>query len=495
MGTAPVKAPAENFIAATAAGAVPDLGVRGALSDRRKFERIVTACEVCGDLITVTISVLASYWIYGVINVGQKPHYEPRDLVIGAIIFALLFVFLLDRDGTYSPATSLLGIRETERVMRASLYGFSVALCISFTSAHLLPLGILGCIAALVSISLVCEKQMIFHVVRNLHSHGYGTQRVVIYGAGNTGRRVFSALARSPKLGLKPLGIVDDSKQRVGERIFGLGYRREHSLQVSAGPITRQLLSEYDAGLLLIAIPSLTHEKRHQVATEAAAAGCAVAFVPQLSYASDTDKDHVDIDGVLVASFLAPVAKPVYDASKRLFDTAISIACLIATAPVWALIGILIRLDSPGPIFFRQTRIGRNGRPFRMFKFRSMGMNAPKYGYHPQQADDPRITRVGRWLRRTSLDELPQLLNVIKGDMSLVGPRPEMPFIVENYNDEQRQRLSVIPGITGLWQLSADRAFLIHENLQYDMYYIRNRNFFIDVALLLHTAMFAMRGV
>jgi lipopolysaccharide/colanic/teichoic acid biosynthesis glycosyltransferase len=146
-------------------------------------------------------------------------------------------------------------------------------------------------------------------------------------------------------------------------------------------------------------------------------------------------------------------------------------------------------------VFFRQTRVGRDGKLFELFKFRSMHVSAPKYGLHPTTADDPRVTRVGRWLRQSSLDELPQLLNVLKGEMSLVGPRPEMPFIVDTYDARHRQRLQVMPGLTGVWQLSADRSLLIHENIQYDLYYIRDRNFFMDIAILLHTAVFAMKGV
>jgi lipopolysaccharide/colanic/teichoic acid biosynthesis glycosyltransferase len=117
------------------------------------------------------------------------------------------------------------------------------------------------------------------------------------------------------------------------------------------------------------------------------------------------------------------------------------------------------------------------------------------YDYSPQASSDSRITRLGRFLRRTSLDEAPQLLNVFQGSMSLVGPRPEMPFIVDQYTEKHRQRLDVKPGLTGLWQLSGDRAFLIHENLEYDLYYIQNRNFFMDLAILLHTSIFAMRGI
>ena len=130
-----------------------------------------------------------------------------------------------------------------------------------------------------------------------------------------------------------------------------------------------------------------------------------------------------------------------------------------------------------------------------MYKFRTMYRDAPQYSYSPGAGEDPRITPVGRFLRRTSLDELPQLVNVLLGHMSLVGPRPEMPFIVEQYTPLQRRRLTVKPGITGLWQLSADRAFLIHENIEYDLYYVRHRSLFMDVAILLHTLVFAGRGI
>jgi lipopolysaccharide/colanic/teichoic acid biosynthesis glycosyltransferase len=121
--------------------------------------------------------------------------------------------------------------------------------------------------------------------------------------------------------------------------------------------------------------------------------------------------------------------------------------------------------------------------------------DVPPYGYSPRAQRDPRITRVGRFLRRSSLDELPQLLNVFLGQMSIVGPRPEMPFIVEQYTPLQRQRLVVKPGMTGLWQISADRAFLIHENLEYDLYYVRRRSLFMDIAILLHTFLHAAHGI
>jgi lipopolysaccharide/colanic/teichoic acid biosynthesis glycosyltransferase len=220
-----------------------------------------------------------------------------------------------------------------------------------------------------------------------------------------------------------------------------------------------------------------------------------VAFIPRLSFSSEATTNCAEIDGLLISELGHLPHPPAYEITKRVFDFLSSIVLIAFALPLGMVIAALVRQDSPGPILFSQERIGRGGKPFRLYKFRSMYVDAPEYALHPQEATDPRITRVGRFLRRTSLDELPQLVNVFRGEMSLVGPRPEMPFIVEQYNTHQRQRLDVIPGITGIWQLSADRSFLIHENIFYDLYYIRHRSFFMDVAILLHTVAFAMRGI
>jgi lipopolysaccharide/colanic/teichoic acid biosynthesis glycosyltransferase len=255
------------------------------------------------------------------------------------------------------------------------------------------------------------------------------------------------------------------------------------------------MIREWSISLVVVGIPSLSQQRLKDVAAKAFAGGANVAFVPQLSYSSETSTDYVDIDGVLIASMGLPAHKRLYEVAKRIFDLGAAFALLVFTLPLWAVLAALIRWESKGSALFHQKRVGQAGKWFDLYKFRTMYVDAPKYGLHPTGTHDPRVTHVGRWLRRTSLDELPQLINVLKGDMSLVGPRPEMPFIVERYNDRHRQRLQVIPGLTGLWQLSADRAFLIHENIQYDLYYIRNRNFFMDLAILLHTAVFAMRGI
>jgi lipopolysaccharide/colanic/teichoic acid biosynthesis glycosyltransferase len=180
---------------------------------------------------------------------------------------------------------------------------------------------------------------------------------------------------------------------------------------------------------------------------------------------------------------------------KRSCDVIGSLLLLIALFPLFILIAILIKLDSSGPVFFRHDRVGKGGKHFVLWKFRSMRTDAPKYEKSPRSAEDIRLTRVGRLIRRVSIDEMPQLINVLRGEMSLVGPRPEMPFIVARFHPAKCERLAATPGITGLWQISPARAFPIHENLQYDLHYIRNQSFFLDCAIILRTIAAVIHGV
>ncbi|MCU1250206.1 MAG: sugar transferase [Edaphobacter sp.] len=180
---------------------------------------------------------------------------------------------------------------------------------------------------------------------------------------------------------------------------------------------------------------------------------------------------------------------------KRGCDVIGSLFLLIVLFPLFILIAMLIKMDSPGPALFRHHRVGKDGIPFVLWKFRSMRTDVPVYEASPRSVVDSRLTRVGRLIRRLSLDEMPQLINVLQGEMSLVGPRPEMPFIVARYHPLECERLIARPGITGLWQISPARAFPIHENLQYDLHYIRNQNFLLDCVIILRTIAAVIHGV
>jgi exopolysaccharide biosynthesis polyprenyl glycosylphosphotransferase len=445
--------------------------------------------------LTVIGAIMSGYAAYYLLGLGKQVYY-PRSIVLGvSATFAAAFVLMLDRVGAYSRGTSLLRVRETEHVLRVSVQSLGFVLAVSFFTSFLFSRWLLVIALGLVPLLLFLQKHLMYLFVQYLHARGYGIERVLIYGSGSTGRRVYSVLSRSTKLGLEPVAFVDDDAAKVGCPIFELGYENRRSASVIHGPVTRNLVSKCAADLVVIAIPSLQHENFHRIVEEVLAANARVSFVPSHFVHSDPLVDFQDIDGVLLASFSRIPRRIPHDWAKRVFDFIGAAVLLVLTSPLFLVLAILVKLDSRGPALFRQERVGLAGRCFRMFKFRTMYMESPAYAYSPRESDDLRITRLGRFLRRTSLDELPQLLNVLVGNMSLVGPRPEMPFIVETYTEHHSHRLRVKPGITGLWQLSGDRNYLIHENIEYDLYYIKHRNFFMDIAILLHTSIFAMRGI
>ncbi|PFH87181.1 sugar transferase [Bacillus sp. AFS088145] len=189
----------------------------------------------------------------------------------------------------------------------------------------------------------------------------------------------------------------------------------------------------------------------------------------------------------------------IYSLTKRLMDLVGAIFGLLLLLPVFILVAIFIKLEDPkGPVFFYQTRVGKNGKEFKMYKFRSMVTDAEerlkellKYnevsGAMFKMKDDPRITRIGKFIRKTSIDELPQFINVLLGDMSLVGPRPPLPREVDEYTDYDKQRLLVTPGCTGLWQASARNSVGFDEMVQLDLTYINNRSIIYDIKIILKT--------
>ena len=452
-------------------------GERHAIS-RGLFRKVMTISEVLTDFLTCAAGVFAVCLLCPSLQIARETEYSV------SIVAGLLTVLLLERDGTYrqidwqAGGGSPLQIRATEHALRIPAQSLLLLLLCSIFLHLNVPYSAFLIALIVLPLLLIVEKQMLFAIMRVLHVREYGVDRVVVYGAGDAARRTVSTLLHSPRLGLRPAVVIDDDLTRTGDCIFESGYRRCLSVPVQSGQVTAALLKSYRCKLLIVAVSGLSPEKVTAAAQAAKQAGLEIALLidPALEERPWTE---------------SPLH---YAVAKRTADVIASSLLLVLLSPVFFLIAVLIWLDSPGPIFFVQKRVGRNGELFDMYKFRSMHTTAPRYDLSPTQSSDTRITAIGRFLRRSSLDELPQLINVFLGSMSLVGPRPEMPFIVRRYNTRQRQRLQVIPGITGLWQLSADRAFPIHENIHYDLSYIQNRTFFMDLAILIHTPLRALRG-
>jgi exopolysaccharide biosynthesis polyprenyl glycosylphosphotransferase len=460
-----------------------------------RLEPFLNSVERALDFLAVTAAVYSAYALYRVSGADRQARYPASSVLVAAMAFGLLFVILLERRGGYRACQSLLAVRETERVMRVTLESLLITLLLAYLSAMPLSRLVIAFAAIAVPIFVTLEKLETHHGMRALRRKGFGARRAIILGAGTLGRRVYSALIRSPKFGLDPVAFVDDDPQKCGLELYESSYHHNRPARVMPGPISPDLLRELNASVLVIATPDAERDSTLPLLAELSAAGINTYFVPKDFSEPGYWINYAELDGVMLAHLSKGRTGFIYEPLKRTLDLIIAGLCLAFLSVPLLVVAALVKLTSPGPILFQQHRVGRHGRLFPIYKFRTMFRDAPAYAYSPKHGNDPHITPLGRFLRKTSFDELPQLLNVLLGDMSLVGPRPEMPFIVEQYTPLQRQRLSVKPGITGLWQLSADRASLIHEHMEYDLYYVRNRSVFIDLAILLHTLLFAARGV
>jgi exopolysaccharide biosynthesis polyprenyl glycosylphosphotransferase len=329
---------------------------------------------------------------------------------------------------------------------------------------------------------------------RWLREHGYNARFVVIVGAGPRGQAFARRLAEHPELGLNVLGYVDD------EDTFDLAADAPLLGRLDDLPT---ILHERVVDEVAICLPFSQWNLVDAIARISEEEG-KIVRVPMdvLDHAFAAGKME-ELDGVPVFSIVSGPDRLLALALKRALDLAGSLAALILLSPVALAVGIAIRAKDGPPILFRQTRVGLHGRPFRVVKFRTMVADAEaRYSEVVDRSDprafklddDPRVTPLGAFLRRTSLDELPQLWNVLRGEMSLVGPRPAPPREVEGYDVWHRRRLSMKPGITGLWQVTARSDDSFERRATLDLDYIDRWSLWLDVKILARTIPAALEG-
>lgn len=353
---------------------------------------------------------------------------------------------------------------------------------------------IVGLGVALGDIGVLGGRALGFKLRRYLQSRGHFFRRVLVCGAGEAGRIIARKLLHSPKFHILPVAFLDPNPEQQPAQIECLSGHDPIPVAGSTDQIA-EMLEKFRADEVWIAMPAADQDKIAEIALAAGQAGAACRFVPNLFKIPIDTLAVESVGGVPLLAIKPRATVRPMPWSKRAFDVVFSMLVLVASAVTWPFLILLIKLTSHGPAFFAQKRIGQGGREFVMYKFRTMYADAPAYAHTPRHSGDQRITPLGRWLRKLSLDELPQFWNVLIGDMSVVGPRPEMPQIVAEYTAIQRQRLCVKPGITGVWQISADRKNPIHENIDYDLYYIEKQSFFLDLMIILTTGFYGARGV
>jgi exopolysaccharide biosynthesis polyprenyl glycosylphosphotransferase len=329
-----------------------------------------------------------------------------------------------------------------------------------------------------------------------LHQRGVGVVPTLVVGDNTLGRMIMQALAGQPHLGYQVVGFLAND----GTSDFGRFRRLGDPDQIE------RVVAERHVGQVVIALPSTSHQAIMRIVDHCRRGGVQFWLVPDLYEMSLGQLDIDTVSGIPLMGMKESSIRGVNFFLKRLMDVSIALVVVVLFAWLFALLALCIKLDDPdGPILFRQTRVGKGGKPFTALKFRSMRHGADQLleqllarneadGPIFKMRDDPRRTRVGRFLRRSSLDELPQLLNVLRGDMSLVGPRPPTPREVALYDDWQRQRLEALPGMTGLWQVAGRSELGFPEQVLLDITYIENWSLLLDFRILLRTVPAVLTG-
>lgn len=324
---------------------------------------------------------------------------------------------------------------------------------------------------------------------------------VVVMGAGKTGEMVVRTLQRQPSLGLKPIAILDDDPRTHGS-LAGVPV-------VGGLSMAPMLAKEFKIPYAIVAMPGVARSRLMQLLSRYGRTFAHLMIIPDLFGMASLWVVAKDLGGVLGLEARQQLFLPGPRFIKACLDRGLVVLISLLALPLIALISLMIRLDSQGPVFYRQIRIGREGKLFKAWKFRSMVVNADvalaRYlQAHPELKscweedhklkDDPRITWVGRFLRRTSLDELPQLWNIFIGEMSLVGPRPIVHEEVWRYGDMYDLYLQVLPGLTGLWQVSGRNDVTYEERVNFDAYYVRNWSVWLDIYILMRTVKVVLAG-
>jgi len=415
------------------------------------------------------------------------------------LIAVICWSIALALNGAYDPQRVLRWFNEALRVGSAAVLATGLlagALFMTYRETSRLQFFYFLAINLL----LLLGYRVILRIFDNLTGRARpgGDNRVLVVGAGELGLRVAEVIIEHSRWGFELVGFLDDDKLKQGKEYAGVKVLEK----IYA---VRDVVEEHNIGEVWIALPVYAYDRINLVMYELEKLPVRIKVVPDyFSLAIVRAKADV-LGGIPIIGLREPVIEGLPRLTKRIFDIIVGAALLLLLSPFMLLIALAIRLDSPGSVLFRQRRVGENGRLFDMLKYRTMEKDAEARQEEilketeegeiiHKQKEDPRITKVGRFLRRTSLDELPQLINVLKGEMSLVGPRPEMPWLVDRYQSWQRKRFAVPQGITGWWQINGRSDKPMHLNTDDDLYYVYNYSLWLDIAILLRTPIAVIRG-
>ncbi|HEX3033099.1 MAG TPA: undecaprenyl-phosphate glucose phosphotransferase [Bacillota bacterium] len=396
----------------------------------------------------------------------------------------LLVYFFME---VYSPMRSRMFRKETLIVIRAHTTGMVLIYGLLYLFKQyiysrivLFAFGILGIVLVL------SERYVLRRVLRHMREKGYNQKHLLIIGAGRVGQEFARKVLSHREFGYAVIGYLDDDSKKAGKKYLG-------SRVLGDCASLTDLLESQTVDEVIVALPLKAFAKFHDIVDACEKAGVRVRIIPDyFDYLPGRPRIEEFDEFPLLNIRAVPLDDPFNRFIKRAFDIAVALTAIILTSPILLVLFIGVKLSSPGPVFFRQERVGLNNRAFQMLKFRSMRVaadNSADTGW--TTAGDPRKTKFGAFIRKTSLDELPQFFNVLAGEMSVVGPRPERPFFVEQFREQIPKYMvkhQVKPGITGWAQVNGWRGDTsIEKRIECDIYYIENWDLILDIKIMILT--------
>jgi len=425
-----------------------------------------------------------------------------------AVLFVILTVAVLTLRGTYRLPRWTGLLDETSLVVGGLTTAMSGVILWAFF-LRFAPSRLVFIYAWALAIALFVMRRASGRAVRRwFWARGIGVDRVLVVGAGQIGRRIMQAMMGQPDLGYRLVGFVDNPVEH-GPIPVATEHRIVHAKRLGTPDEVGEVVVDYRVDEVIIALPAADHERVLAIVGQCRARDVTFKVVPDLFQLSIDRVDLAEVAGVPLIGLKASAITGTSYLVKRTMDLIIAIAILTMMAMPMAIIAWLIRRDSPGPVLWRQPRVGHNGTPFILTKFRTMVAEAEHHrsdliavgsangDADPRlfkMRDDPRLTNVGRLLRRFSLDELPQFVHVLRGQMSVVGPRPPLPDEVGGYEEWHEQRLMVTPGLTGLWQVNGRSNLSFDEMVRLDLYYAEHWSPWLDVKIMLRTIPAVLTG-
>jgi exopolysaccharide biosynthesis polyprenyl glycosylphosphotransferase len=463
---------------------------------RSRYPRWLIPAVILSDIVLINAAFLLAYAARYRLQLFRpvEPEFDnPIDVYYPfMIVLTILLVTAYKIDNVYVPRRVGMWLDQMSRLLRSTMMAMLIMIGITFIYQPFFYSRLIYLYATILIVLLLGLGRFLWGLLLgHLRKRGVGVSRLLIVGAGDVGRTVIRTVMAQPEFGYRVVALVDD---HVPHSSLSIGPEPA----IEEAQRLPQIIAEKNIDEVIVTLPWTDHQRILDIFQVCEQLGVRARTVPDLFQLSLNRVDVEDLGGVPVIGLRPAAIRGASFLVKRAMDVIIGSGMLLIASPLMIIFALAIKLDSPGPVIFRQKRVGVRGQEFVVFKFRSMRMGADEEkvrllelnemnGPLFKMREDPRTTRVGRLLRRSSLDELPQLFNVLRGEMSLVGPRPHTSAEVAQYQAWQRQVLEAPPGLTGLAQVSGRSQLSFDEQCLLDIYYIENWSPALDMKILLRT--------